>query len=454
MAIVEIRIPQLGEGLQEARLIRFLKQPGDSVARDEPIYEMETDKAVMEIESPAAGVLQQWSANEDDVLPIGAVIGRIDADGAAAAAQPSAASVPEAAAPSVPGTPAQVSAPSAPAGELRAGAVPPRTRAYAREKGLTEAQLAEIAAGVAKVMPEDVDRYLGRAGMAPTEPTEGEAPTHSALLRAGSRTPSNLKVTAGAPTERTPSNPPQKDHSHLEGARSVGAPSSTGYRDVPMGQRHRTLVYRLQQATRDVVPATMEIRLDWGPIERARARLKENPSGPQPSQFLLFAYCVAQAAKNHPRFRSALQGEGTLREYDHLHLGIAVARPDDELLLARVPDADARGFPEFVAAAQSAIQKARDGEDQAADVMQLSLTNMAGQGVRMGIPVIAAPAAGTLFIGEPFDEAHPLPGGGIGFRRTAAMVLSFDHRIANGVGAANFLAEIRERVAGLMNEIG
>src|SRR5213079_2141015 len=82
MAIVEIRIPQLGEGLQEARLIRFLKQPGDAVARDEPIYEMETDKAVMEIESPTAGILEAWDAAEDDVLPIGAVIGRIDSDGA------------------------------------------------------------------------------------------------------------------------------------------------------------------------------------------------------------------------------------------------------------------------------------------------------------------------------------------------------------------------------------
>src|SRR2546426_5152078 len=84
MAQFEIRIPQLGEGLQEARLIRFLKQPGEAVAQDEPIYEMETDKAVMEIESPAAGILESWSAKEDDVLPIGALIGRIETEGAGA----------------------------------------------------------------------------------------------------------------------------------------------------------------------------------------------------------------------------------------------------------------------------------------------------------------------------------------------------------------------------------
>src|SRR5436309_10110284 len=89
MPIVAIKIPQLGEGLQEARLIRFLKKPGDSVAQDEPIYEMETDKAVMEIESPTAGVLEAWEANEDDVLPIGAVIGHINSDGAGSAKQAS-----------------------------------------------------------------------------------------------------------------------------------------------------------------------------------------------------------------------------------------------------------------------------------------------------------------------------------------------------------------------------
>src|SRR5262252_7478409 len=78
MASIEIRIPQLGEGLHEARIIRFLKQPGETVKQDEPIYEMETDKATMEIEAPAAGVIAEWSAKEDDVVLIGAPIGRIE----------------------------------------------------------------------------------------------------------------------------------------------------------------------------------------------------------------------------------------------------------------------------------------------------------------------------------------------------------------------------------------
>src|SRR5262249_16379345 len=166
--------------------------------------------------------------------------------------------------------------PSSPSGGLRAGAVPPRTRAYAKEKGLSDHELSQLASRLAKVMPDDVDRFLAdRAG------------TSDAV--------------AEAPTERAPSTVrPEANVVQPEDVRSAGA-HSPGYRDVPMAQRHRTLVYRLQQASRDVIPATMEIRLDWSPIEAARARLKENAAGPQPSQFLLFSWCVAQAAKNHPR---------------------------------------------------------------------------------------------------------------------------------------------------------
>ncbi len=465
MALVEIKIPQLGEGLQEARLVRFIKQPGEAVAQDEPIYEMETDKALMEIEAPAAGVLEAWTAQVDDVLPIGATVGRINTDGIPSSTPGSPeqsiteafeeppTTAPEESAPDVavgagrrpgPGpagaktaameadTGAQPgesdsldsrlsaldSAPPSPPLPLspsvfRAGSVPPRTRAYARQMGLSDEELVRVVQQTeGRVLPEAIDRYLKSRPAEPAKPERRARP------------------------------------------RPVEVPAeATGYKDVPLPPRQRTLAFRLQRGTRDVIPATMEIRVGWSAVEAVRAQLRQSAgTGPQPTQFLLFAWCVAQAARNHPRFRSALLNDSTLREYDHLHLGIAVARPEDELLLARVQRADALTFQEFVAEAQEAISKARGGVDQTADVMQLSLTNMAGAGVRLGIPVVAAPAAGTLFVGEPFDEAYPLPGGGIGFRRQATMVFSFDHRVANGIGAANFLNEVRSRVERLQEE--
>src|SRR5262245_12693420 len=82
MPVVSVRIPQIGEGLQEARLVGVLKQPGEAVRRDEPIYQMETDKAVMDVESPYEGKLVRWLADVDAILPIGGAVAEMEvADG-------------------------------------------------------------------------------------------------------------------------------------------------------------------------------------------------------------------------------------------------------------------------------------------------------------------------------------------------------------------------------------
>jgi pyruvate/2-oxoglutarate dehydrogenase complex dihydrolipoamide acyltransferase (E2) component len=409
MSSIEIRIPQLGEGLQEARLVSFLKQPGDPVAQDEPIYEMETDKAVMEIESPAAGVLEEWTARIDDVVPIGAVVGSIAVEDAGTRGRGDTER-----GRGGEGARGQENTPTPnaqrPTPDLRNAAIPPRTRAYAKEKGLSEGELMRLAQEAGgRLLPEAIDRYL--AGNAGSQSEE-------------SSTPYTLHPT----------------------------PSFT---DVPLPPRQRTLVYRLQRSAQEVIPATMWMPVGWEAVEAVRAQFKRSAArdnGSLPSQFLLFAWCVTQAAKDHPRFRAALVSDTALRQYDHLHLGIAVARPDDELIMARVPGADALPFETFISAAKAAIRRARDGEDQSSDAMQLSVTNMAAARVRMGLPVVVAPAASTLFVGEVYEEAYPLPDGGCGFHRVANMVLTFDHRIVNGVGAARFLADIRRRVEGLREE--
>jgi pyruvate dehydrogenase E2 component (dihydrolipoamide acetyltransferase) len=216
--------------------------------------------------------------------------------------------------------------------------------------------------------------------------------------------------------------------------------SPVAFEDIALPTAQRTLIYRLQTATQAIIPATLELLIPWKPVEDTRESLRE--SGVECSQFLVFAWCVALASRNHPAFRSALLNDSTMRRYAHLHMGIAVARPGDELLIARVADSDTLSLTGFVAAAQGAIGRAREGKDQASNDIQISLTNMASTGARFGIPVVAAPAVSTLFIGAPWDEAYPIEGGGIGFRRLASMVMTFDHRMANGIGAANFMNEI------------
>jgi pyruvate/2-oxoglutarate dehydrogenase complex dihydrolipoamide acyltransferase (E2) component len=375
MAIVSLRIPQIGEGLQEARLVAFLKKPGDPVKRDEPIYQMETDKAVMDVESPYEGFLVEWLAEPDQILPIGGEVGRIDAVGDAQEMV-------------VHGAPAGVA--SAPErADLDNGArpgIPPRTRAYAKEKGLGEDELASIPQAGSKLMPSDIDAHL-----------------------AGS------------------------------------VPAGKGYTEMPVSQKQRLLSSRMVRGNQLVVPGTMSMTLNWEPIERQRARYKSSGDEFQPSAFTMFAYAVAQALKDFPIFRSALSGDEKLRTYDHAALGIAVSLPGDELVIAVVEDADALSWRDFAQRSRERIELARTGKDQANESVTISLTNMQSFGIRDAIPVVVPPSVATLFLGGVYDS--PVADeGSMKLRRTANMALTFDHRVANGVGAAEFMKAIKDRV--------
>ena len=391
MPTISVRIPQMGEGLQEARLVGFLKQPGDAIKRDDPLYQMETDKAVMDVESPYDGVLVEWTAEEGAVLPIGAEIARMEvAEGVkemAVGHEPPLKR--EEAAPAL--EPVAAQAPS------RTAQVPPRTRRYLKEKGLLEI-VGRIPAKGGKLMPEDVDAYLA------TREAAG--------------------VTADGAAAVTP---------------------AEDYEEFELSQRQRTLSYRLARGSQLCVPGTIMVETDWGAIEAVRERVKAERGDFQPSSFTMIAWCVAQAARHHPKFRSTLPSETTLRTYKTLSLGIAVALPDDELVTAVVQGADQLSWREFAEKARAQIELARNGEDQASAATTLSITNMAAFGLRNAVPVVVSPAVATLFIGEAFSLPVPKEDG-YEFLRKVMLSLTFDHRVINGVGAANFLNEVKEGI--------
>jgi pyruvate dehydrogenase E2 component (dihydrolipoamide acetyltransferase) len=379
MPLVSLRIPQIGEGLQEARLVAFLKKPGEHVRRDEPIYQMETDKAVMDVESPFEGTLIEWLANEDEILAIGAEVGRIDAEGEVQEMTVHGAPAAAAMAPTPPESAAPTSA--------RLAGVPPRTRAYAKEKGLSDEDLATVPAAGSKLMPSDIDAYV-----------------------------------AG-------------------GAETLGK----GYSETPLSQKQRLLNSRLVRGSQLVVPGTMSMVIEWGPIERIREQTKSAGGDFQPSIFTMFAYCVAQTLKDFPMFRSSLVGDDKLRTYENASLGIAVSLPGDELVLAVVEKADALDWRSFAQAARDRIDLARTGKDQANESVTISLTNMQNFGIRDAIPVVVPPAVATLFLGEvynTFDSDSTDPK----VKRCANIALTFDHRVANGVGAAEFMKALKQKV--------
>lgn len=371
--VVGVRIPQIGEGLQEARLVAHLKQPGDAVKRDEPIYQMETDKAVMDVESPYEGVLVEWLGKVDEVLAIGAEVARMRVAGAVVET-PVAHGQPAASAPV---------APAASSAAARNAAIPPRTRAYAKEKGLSDDQLAAIPSASGKLMPADIDAFL-----------------------------------AGAP--------------------------KVAYQETPMPQKQRLLASRLTRGNQIVVPGTMSIVVNWEPIETLRAAIKASGGDFQPSTFTMFAYAVAQVLRDFPAFRSSIVGDSTVRTYNHTALGIAVSLPGDELVIAVVEDADTLSWREFADRARARIELARSGKDQANESVTISLTNMQAAGLRDAVPVVVPPSVATLFLGEVYNGLAPGPD--LKIQRSANLALTFDHRLINGVGAAQFINAIKARV--------
>ena len=390
MPQVSIQIPQLGEGLQEARLIRFLKQPGESVKRDEPLYEMETDKAVTEVESPYTGVVQAWTVEEDTVHEIGAAIGTMEVE-ASEVGDAEAAPVEESAAVAASDVAAGASVVSeTPVGNVGVP-VPPRTRRYLKEKNL-ESVADQIPAAGSRLTEQDVDRYLEQQS----------------------------------------------------GASAAASEGNSGFIDAPLPNTQQTLNYRMARGMQSVIAVSLETDIDWVSIQATREATRDSGG---PTGFGMFLWCVAQAMAKYPALRSSLAADGkTVRTYSNVNLGVAVALPGDELKTAMVPQADTLSQQEFFNTLSERIAAARDGQDQADAGTTVSVSNIGVSDMRSGIPVVVAPAVATLALGT--VQQQPVPDGdGFKFEPVATLTMSFDHRLINGIGAANFLNEVRALAA-------
>ena len=391
-SIVTVSIPQLGEGLQEALLVKHLKRPGEFVRRDEPLYQMETDKAVSDVEAPCDGVVLSWLADEGSVLSIGAEIAQLEiAEDEANIEQPH----PE----TLPCEPEnQPTAPSSAPGqdlvELRNRLMPPRTRAYLKELGLLSVAH-QIPRRGKRLMPHDIDTFLSNQ-------VSGQA------------------------------------------AASLTDPASP-YLDAPLPKAQQTLNYRMARAMQGAITASIVVDVDWTQLNIARQQWK-TVAGGGGSGMTLMLYCVVSAMQDFPRFRSALQSDGTtLRSYRHVNLGIAVALPNHDLVTAVVSDADQLDFFAFADRVQEQIERARQGHDQIDATTTLTVSNIGSLGMKMGVPVIVPPAMATLALGQTHWLPKPIDQG-IQFQLSATLTLAFDHRIANGSAAAEFLTEVKRRI--------
>jgi pyruvate/2-oxoglutarate dehydrogenase complex dihydrolipoamide acyltransferase (E2) component len=339
----EIRVPQLGEGLREARIVELLRAPGAPLRRGDGLYVIETDKTTVELEAPFDGTLLEWRVAVGDIVDIDATVALVAPAGSKSTA-------------------------SSPKAER---VVPPRTRAHAQERGLDDHALAVIPSASNKLLPEDIDRYLAE--------------------------------------------------------RAAKSPEVEGMRELRVTGGHRALIFRLRRSATMVIPGTLAIDVPWSGLEA----VGKADGDARPTPFQVFAHAVAQVARSHAKFRSVMVGDDRIREYDHVNVGIALARPNDELVIAVVRKAETMKLPEFVRACSRGMRAAiRDGAEAAEDT-QILFTHLGEFGIVDAVPTLVAPASSIFFLGAPQQPAG-----------NVRIAVTFDHRLINGAAAARFLDDL------------
>jgi len=215
----------------------------------------------------------------------------------------------------------------------------------------------------------------------------------------------------------------------------------TAHDDVkPKGGLSSEVVKQMQA----IIPATIDMTCRWEAVRDARLGSKKT-SGGTLSTAMMTAWAVAQAMKKHERFASVVRGDSLNHDPDRIDLGVAVALQGDELETAVVKNVQALDWDVFKGDFNEALKRTRHGELASKNRVSLSISSMAAYNVRSAIPIVVPPSIATLFLGAPYLLPDPKAKEGATME-VISLVLTFDHRWINGVGAASFLSDVRKGI--------
>jgi 2-oxoglutarate dehydrogenase E2 component (dihydrolipoamide succinyltransferase) len=397
--MTDIRVPSLGESVIEATVGKWFKQPGDAVAVDEPLVELETDKVTLEVPAPAAGVLSDIVAKNGDTVGVGAVLGQI-MDGAAAAKP--AAAPPPAAKP----VEAPKPAPVAPAAKLTDMPMPPSVRKLAAETGVDPAKV-EGSGMRGQVTKGDMLAAIERAAAQPTP------------------------VAASAPVQMR-SRSPRDDAAREE--------------RVHMTRLRQTIARRLKDAQNTAAMLTTYNEVDMTAIMHMRSQYKdlfEKKHGVKLGLMGFFTRACIQALKEVPEVNAEIDGADLVYK-NYYHIGIAVGT-ERGLVVPVVRDADQLSLAGLEKAIAALGRKARDGQLKIEEMQggTFTISNGGVYGSLMSMPILNAPQSGIL--GMHKIQARPvMVGGKIEARPMMYLALTYDHRVVDGQGAVTFLVRVKE----------
>jgi 2-oxoglutarate dehydrogenase E2 component (dihydrolipoamide succinyltransferase) len=412
--MAEIRVPTLGESVTEATIGRWFKQPGEPVAVDEPLVELETDKVTIEVPAPAAGVLAEIAAKDGETVAPGALLGQIR-EGGAAAAKPATAKAPataeKAAAPAEKAPSPAASAKTAP---------PPATKVVSDELPL----------------PPSVRKLAAESGVDPTtvpgsgkdgRVTKGDM---MAAIERAAAAPTPVAQPAAAIQVRAPS--PADDAAREE--------------RVKMTRLRQTIARRLKEAQSTAAMLTTFNEVDMSAIMGLRNRHKEpfeKKHGVKLGFMSFFVRACVQALKDIPAVNAEIDGADIIYK-NYYHIGVAVGT-DKGLVVPVVRDADQKSLAQIEKEIAEFGRRAREGELKIEDMQggTFTISNGGVYGSLMSTPILNAPQSGILGMHK-IQERPVTVAGKIEIRPMMYLALSYDHRLVDGREAVTFLVRVKE----------
>jgi 2-oxoglutarate dehydrogenase E2 component (dihydrolipoamide succinyltransferase) len=420
-----ITMPALGESVSEGTVTRWLKNVGDSVAVDEALLEVSTDKVDTEIPSPVAGTLLAIDVAVDTTVAVGARLGLIGSAGGAVSARVSAPviSTPVAQVPAQPVTPVAVSVPTPPPAPIAAAPVSQPADAYVTP--LVRKLASELGVNLAQV------KGTGIGGRIRREDVEALArPAAPAAVASVSSTPSAAK-------------PPVVAVSPLRGT------------TVTMSRLRKVIAARMVESLQVSAQLTTVVEVDVTKIARLRDRAKasfEAREGVKLSFLPFFAVAVCEALKQHPVLNSSVEGD-QITYHGAEHLGVAVDTERGLLVpvIANAGDLNMGGIARKIADLAARTRDNKVTPDELGGGT-FTLTNTGSRGALFDTPIINQPQVAILGLGAVVKRPMVVRGedGGetIAIRSMVYLGLSYDHRVVDGADAARFLVTLKERLEG------
>ena len=457
---VEVIIPKQGQTVEVVRLVRWLAKEGDTVRRGDPILEIETDKAVFEVEAPADGVLRQVKYQEGEEVPVVtrvAFIAAPDEDLSAVAGAPAAAPTPSGA-PTSAAAPAVATAPAPTGGARERIFASPRARKAAREAGLTDLSAIVGSGPEGRIVEADVLAYVARAAAAPTA-AEPAAPVSPLAQRMAADLGVDLSQVVGtgpggritrADVERAaqkaaapaPAPAPTVTPAAAPAAAPAAVPS--GVRQVvPLRGVRARIAQRMRESVDTAAHVTIFTEVDATELVALRTRLKDD--GINVSYNDLLVFIVARALRDHPALNATQVGDA-IHYLEPIHIAVAV---DTErgLLVPVIRDADKKGLAQISAEFAALAQAAKEGRSQPDDLTggTFTITNLGMYEIDGFTPIINPPQCAILGVGRIIEKPVGRDGQ-IVLRKMMVLSLSFDHRLVDGAPAARFLQQVKRLV--------